>query len=393
MTIHETVHVYDTTTVVNSTHTVNTTSTYTATSTIWSIPSGSVQLYESDGLGTVFGMSGGDASQGGTILPSIDMIFLPQVGASYNFVQNWPSVSECEATQNNTFCCNAIGAASCSLFPCVQTYSAAIVNGNLTEKLVSNWTNFNSAGDEGPTYSVANVPCMSASDRKNATDAGYIINSDTVWLPYNNSLTYDGWSSTEGMISNHCIYETSQLAVTDLDYWFPDFFTANMTLEPALNKPQGPSVAEIIYDRLWLYSASFETINTTFANVAAFLTVHIRRGQVGETGNIGTVINGRLPATGTVNRSETCVRVQRGWLAYPIALVLLTFVFFISLLFGVRRQHIGGPGWKSSPLALLYHGLDKEILDQHEDGRLDDINAMVKDAEQLQVQRTRTRKG
>jgi hypothetical protein len=54
---------------------------------------------------------------------------------------------------------------------------------------------------------------------------------------------------------------------------------------------------------------------------------------------------------------------------------------------------VSGPGWKSSPLVLVYHGLEEKTLDQYELERLDDIESMVKAAEQLQVRLVQTQKG
>jgi hypothetical protein len=67
--------------------------------------------------------------------------------------------------------------------------------------------------------------------------------------------------------------------------------------------------------------------------------------------------------------------------------------FFVSIIVGVRRPQCGGPGWKYSPLALVHHGFEKKILDQYENEKFDDIEAMIKASEELQVRLAWTQKG
>jgi len=350
----------------------------------WTLPSG-LQLSSSLDTPAYFLMSGNGTTD------VIEMIF--NGGGGFETGAK-PNASECAFSRNESFGCKGIGAASCSLFPCVQTYYATIENGNLTEQLVSNWTQFG-MNPSSLTYNAANVACMSAEDRRNATDAGYIIEPDTEWLAYNTSIgAYgEGWSdgsnddAIKGKISEQCLYEISMITTDALNYWFSSFFNGEEIEISAEDWPTGPSVVDTFYQSL-LENVSLATIDRMFGNVADSLTVHIR-----QSGDRVESENASNPATGSVIRSDTCVRVHWGWLSYPIILALLTFVFFVSIIFGVRRRQSGGPGWKSSPLALVYHGLDETILDRCEHERLDNVEAMVKDAEELQVRLTRTRKG
>ncbi|KAE9370138.1 hypothetical protein N431DRAFT_442007 [Stipitochalara longipes BDJ] len=345
----------------------------------WTLPSG-VQLSSNAETPTYFIMDG-SMSEG------IEMIFRMveyETGIA-------PTTSECPSSNKETFGCNGIGAASCSMFPCVRTYSASIENGNLTEQVVSNWSDL---GQSTTTYNAANVACMSAEDRRNATEAGYIIEPDTEWLAYKTSIgAYgEGWtgeasnSVIKGIISEQCLYEIGIIATNGLDLWSASFFNGEETKGSAKDWPTGPSVVDLFYQSL-SESASLATIDHIFGNIADSLTVHMR-----QNGDHVQSVNASNPAMGSVIRSDTCVRVHWGWLSYPIVMALLTFVFFVSIILGSRHRN-GGLGWKSSPLALVYHGLDETILDQYEHKRLDNIEAMVEASKQLQVQLTRTIKG
>jgi hypothetical protein len=237
------------------------------------------------------------------------------------------------------------------------------------------------------------VACISAEGRINTTNAGYIIEPGTEWLAYNTSMGYDGWQDAsestnntdfKGINSERCLYEIDIITVFSLNNWFSTFFDGNMFMRGSEDAYTRPGVLAAFFDRL-LDSPSLDTIDSNdsiFGKIAAFLTVLLRQNR-----------NASNPATGSVFRSETCVYVRWGWLPYPLTMVLLSFVFFVSIIFGVRRQQDGGLGWKSSPLALVYHGLEEKTLDQYELEKLDNIESMVKAAEQLQVRLVRTRKG
>lgn len=68
--------------------------------------------------------------------------------------------------------------------------------------------------------------------------------------------------------------------------------------------------------------------------------------------------NGSGVALGTVIQTTVCVRVDWLWLLLPVALVLLTAVLFVVVLFMARTFHDGQPLWKSSALVAFFHGID-----------------------------------
>lgn len=67
--------------------------------------------------------------------------------------------------------------------------------------------------------------------------------------------------------------------------------------------------------------------------------------------------NTSVPAKGIVLDSAACVAVQWPFLSFPATIVLLTLVFFTTMLMETRPTHARPHIWKSFPLALLYHGL------------------------------------
>lgn len=80
---------------------------------------------------------------------------------------------------------------------------------------------------------------------------------------------------------------------------------------------------------------------------------------------------------------QTCLHVRWGWLTFPIAFVLLTLIFFIAMIIDTRPTGDRAQIWKSSPLALIFHGLEPSNVHQYE--QADVVNDMDRLAEGMVV--------
>ncbi|OBR10854.1 Carboxylic ester hydrolase [Colletotrichum higginsianum IMI 349063] len=91
---------------------------------------------------------------------------------------------------------------------------------------------------------------------------------------------------------------------------------------------------------------------------------------------------------GSVSSTQTCVFVHWGWIAYPAALLVLQWTFSILMLVTQWPDNGGKTRtrstWKSSPLALLFHGLDEGLRRSH--GNLRTLKDMDAAAKKLNVQ-------
>lgn len=79
-------------------------------------------------------------------------------------------------------------------------------------------------------------------------------------------------------------------------------------------------------------------------------------------------------ATGSYVAYRTVVRVQWPWLALPVTVEILGFVFLLLIFF--RNQRSGSP-WKGSIMAALFHGLNPK---DHDTDNLDTIASMEREA-------------
>ena len=101
----------------------------------------------------------------------------------------------------------------------------------------------------------------------------------------------------------------------------------------------------------------FDRISEIFNNISIALTNYMR-----ENGGSQGSGNGSAPAIGTVKQTLTCVGIQCAWLIYPTALVFCTWAFSILLVVETWHATSWLGIWKSSPLALLYHGLEDHLV-------------------------------
>ncbi len=285
---------------------------------------------------------------------------------------------------------NGIGAASCSLFPCVRTYSAKVEGGRFKETLLSVAKDWNYAPQSGDMVAMVNVKCLNANDRESLIGAGYELEGKS-WVPYN--ITVDGVSgnysagsdieSTNGTVSRECIYQNAVTSQHSIGNFLGRFLNGTITPGSSYSYDyQGPAQLQAIYNEANL---TFDRIDETWRNVSDSITAYIRHHGG---------VNLSAPAIGQTLRSQTCVHIQWPFLAYPATLVLLAIIFFVSMIFETRGAETSRHDWKSSPLALLFHGLDPETI-TNRDGISESVGAkeMQKIAERTPVRLSQTENG
>ncbi|KAF6827133.1 hypothetical protein CMUS01_09138 [Colletotrichum musicola] len=133
-------------------------------------------------------------------------------------------------------------------------------------------------------------------------------------------------------------------------------------------------------------TASVSTVEDVVAGLTAALTADIRNSPYGENERLARDVPERYrAAAGRAIATETCIYVEWGWLAYPAALMVLQWVFLVLVL-GGRRKARGRGGWKSSPLALLFHSLDDDLRAKSGGGGLGTAGRMASAADGIRVQ-------
>jgi hypothetical protein len=255
-------------------------------------------------------------------------------------------------------------AVNCTLYPCVRSYTARVVNGILNEEQTSADFDVSPTGTAGGffNYSTAvDVGCLPAGQRQFLINHGYDISPNTTWIWYNGtdfSQTYNENSFdniTEEVTSKlnlDCMYGVYFASADAIAIFMKTYF--NGSIIPDQSGFTGPSVVQQLYNQS---SASIASVSLTMQNVAESMTRYMRQNGAQNVSS---------PAVGLVYHEDTCVHIRWGWLAFPAALICLSILFLVLMILDNARQPATSQDWKSSPLPLLFHGLDRDTVAQYD---------------------------
>lgn len=212
---------------------------------------------------------------------------------------------------------------ACGLWFCIQAYNTTTRNGIQTQEIVGNWSESNIQYPvidfaESSSFDFTNIP-----DEYNApNDTVFSISGDAVL-----SLTWDSlidYTVNHGEGDEYAYYSGSDESgsdiaealfnVTDWDYWI-DQFALSMS------------------------------------------------NNVRQTGNVTS--NPEI-YDGQVFSSVSFVGVRWAWLAFPIAMLAGSIVFFAVTVWTTHKQHVRP--WKSDPIALLLCSVDETIKEKYNMG-------------------------
>lgn len=220
----------------------------------------------------------------------------------------------------------------CAAWWCVKTFSGKIVNGTITENLVSEWTN---RTEEAKTTYLQNEDIY-------LTPPECWHNNTT---PRNDSFcTYIAGAKTQAGFQNFITGGESNLT---------DDFVALLT-GSATYSGNGDN-------RTWDYTSLLaggltatsadeasltDKLTRGFETMAKYMTVSIRE-QVTKDG-------ASQYTYGNATVHEIVFHVEWGWLAYPVSLVALSLVFLVGTMIMSRDEE----AWKGSTLAMVFHAFD-----------------------------------
>ena len=352
---------------------------------------------------------------GKTILPGED----GQLSAMDPNPGRPPSGCHTSASQE-TWRCRGYGAANCHIYPCIRSYETSVENGAVKEKLIAtagtlqsheerNYTNHDVFGkDGGPNsfdsgyYATINKTCLNQDERRSLQKAGYPLeDTSSVWMPYRyfpyppEDASYDFTYSTltpnasganqfpSTMIQRGCVYIAST-DVTEIPSMFAGTLVRNNLLGSGIvGSWDGPQILQTIYN--W-GNTSFERVESTFQNISDSLTNYIRL----HPNDTSSLDNARLrqAAIGVAMHTRTCLKIEWAWFILPAALACLSTLFLVAILCSTSTVPFRTSDWKSSPLPLIYHGLEVSQEDVGDRGSVKDferIEGMKEHAKKLHV--------
>ena len=250
-------------------------------------------------------------------------------------------------------------AVECSLYWCINTYTATVNDGRFSERLESSWYNATS------TLPLASIPS------ENVLDNSIDFKPDVMKL-YNTTPPTGGAKShpnlnlsvdemdfqPNGILSREDFLVSSTPQILN---WLGWLLSGNAT---SVDIPSTVVVGLFHYGHgghsLPENSNVFIAgVQDTFDQLAQSLTNWMRTSQ----GNAFDLSMGQ--AVGVTWTSGTVLKVRWAWLTLPCVLLAGTLVFLCFTMIMTRKQQMGI--WKSSSLALLFHGLEERSAEGIED--------------------------
>ena len=226
----------------------------------------------------------------------------------------------------------------CALSLCAREYNVSMTSGVLRSEIVS----------------------TSYSNLTRKTDPEYQYLQEAFW---NSSYTFTFPNSANDItfISNGCIGLGNSSFEEKMNHALRDILEGNLTIMGSF--PLAKFSTNIFQPGL---NAS-TNIPKTMDRVAAAMTNRLRDVS-------------SLNVHGQSGSMELYVRVSWPWLALPVLSVILGMILLISVMKVTRKHKLNI--WKTSELALLFHGLDFSL---HDTAEMDKVSEMEEIAMALQV--------
>ncbi|KAL9599747.1 MAG: hypothetical protein Q9219_003630 [cf. Caloplaca sp. 3 TL-2023] len=258
-----------------------------------------------DGKCHWLGLPGGPAlsGSGGQINASVTNISSELHGIEPSVVRFSSLVSK---TANDF---DQVQAVECSLFYCVGKYDATVTDGIMSQRMLDSWYN-------------------------NSARIG--SSSDLILRPPAEFANRSG---------NPIEFEVSHTAAAAINGFMSNIFTGSGNANNS-----GAIFSSDIMQALYDTSNLTERID----NLVSSMTNNIR----GQDDNISS------PAYGIAWTSETFVHVRWAWFAFPAALILVAAFFLLSIILETSYRDI--LVWKSSNLALIFHGRGLDLSNPSE---------------------------
>ena len=219
-------------------------------------------------------------------------------------------------------------ATECALYWCVNTYNATVVSNLFNEMPTNSWTNMSAPQTQyNQSWHIDLNPDECHKDGKASSDCVFGVDPISQLALQNYLINGSTSTNTTGFLRGSAYIPEGG----DGQQWFVRGLAANAIIAPC--SQNGTCTEEKFY----------KVFDQSFASMAYFMSNNIRESTAGYS-------------YGTMTRFDTYFHVRWGWLAYPIAVVLIALIFLLVTMYKSR----GTEPWKSSVTALLFHGLTDE---------------------------------
>ncbi|KAK5122238.1 hypothetical protein LTR85_004148 [Meristemomyces frigidus] len=246
-------------------------------------------------------------------------------------------------------------ATECAIYWCVQTYSSNVVASSFNEIVSTSWTNLSTSartsyGDgKDITLSPSHCYVNGTLNRVKNNTVDCTFGADAIsQRALQNYLVGD--ANLTGFLTGG-VETVNATAETASSRWLSSSLAANTLIAPCTGYEAGNCTSDF-----------YGLLAQTITNMTYYMTNNLRK----------TADTGPGFSFGTMTDSETHFHARWGWLAYPIAIVLIALIFVIVTIIKSKDHD----PWKSSVVALMFHGFHD--ADRGTYTKLDDPAEMVR---------------
>lgn len=349
-----------------------------------------------------FSMPGGLSLTAPTLL---NTTLVPPVGDSWDkipllaFDALTLRYADLECTKNST-CPMEPFAFRCSLTPCLKTYAANFTSSEYREKEVSS-KNLRYSPVTTRDFSLAVNRTLQDGTWKNCNATDHKTKTNIVEVFIGNN-THTGGSESKEILENYtgtetttmwyppeCVYVYGILAREGVHSFLPDFFDGKgLSFAAVVAANTGPTWLQTLWNN---GTADMGSVGAFVQGLATSMGGQIRKNPGDATaetqmspGDAAAYAAAERPVLGQSWDTHTCIRVRWPFLSFLAVLLALELVFVVAVMVASRLSRWDGD-WKSSTLALLFHGPGAAASENKEGVPLSSAAMMLDAAKQMKT--------
>lgn len=245
-------------------------------------------------------------------------------------------------------------ATTCSFYPCVRDYHGSVKDNVFLEETVSETAiqRDPNPGDPYPAYIHVRFPCFIEGQI-------YTVNNISSAPKDNRNFSSIYLDDVNTTVPDECLYGARGPYIFSLGDFMLETLIGNCNSPSRGIKLNSPGEYNVVRCEPWYLkallnsgNATFESIDFNMQSVAMSISSEMRKQGVGGI----TWRSKKIVAEGTVFRTTICTQFDWIWLAFPLALILLTTLLLFIMCGKTLSDRQGIPAWKSSLLPLLFTG-------------------------------------
>lgn len=245
-------------------------------------------------------------------------------------------------------------ATQCTLSACVQTLSARVTNGELSENITHSTSNTSVPTGGAPATL---EPILIGSNAQGPGTPPFLISMEAML----GMRTWFGELFANGSASRNDRFINQTIATGD---------SVLVNLTVGISSGQTFFDTDIVQAFYWNYYEYAGGIDMLMRDLAVSVSVAFR------------TFTGGVEVGGAALAVESFVHVRWGFVSVPVLAVVLTAGFLGAAVW--RSWRCGARLWKSSALAMLFHGLDGDARERFE--RLEVLEVQKREAKGVKVQ-------